>query len=221
MSSSSSLVSYASFSLTSLCGWVAHTPLQAAGGGSAGTGACTAANASCPGGGASGDYCELHQTSAIPGTAAVTIGAGGIAGIASGLSTNGGTGGNTSFGSLCIAQGGLGSLSGNTNVGTSQLFFPGGAASSGAADVGTLQVPGSPGLAGLRLSATVAMPGYGANSRFGGGGQTLANNAAGTRTAQPGNGYGSGASGPVSTSTAGSLVGAAGAPGLVIVWEFS
>ena len=74
-----------------------------------GGGGSGARKQSDPGGGGGGGACvqRLFQLSDLPGSAAVTIGAGGAA-IASGTNANGNVGGTSSFGSLMSAYGGAG-----------------------------------------------------------------------------------------------------------------
>jgi hypothetical protein len=90
------------------------------GGGSGGCAATGSGQQAFSGGGGGGAYGKGRYTSGFSG-AAITIGAGGVAGSTSG---NGGNGGTTSFGSLLSVSGG----SGNTN----QTKATGGSTISGA-----------------------------------------------------------------------------------------
>lgn len=74
--------------------------------GGGGSGGRYQSGAAAGGGGGACVQC-LFQLSDLPGSAAITIGAGGAA-VASGTNANGNTGGNSSFGSLMTAYGGGG-----------------------------------------------------------------------------------------------------------------
>ncbi len=185
-----------------------------AGGGAGGGIAATGAGAAGAGsGGSAGSYGMLWLPSGVaPQT--ITIGAGG-AGVSG---ANGGNGGVTSFGALISCPGGLGGLSGagRSAAGVSAQAVAGGAPPSGA----SLGNGGAPSGSSIVLSASSALSGAGAPTRFGGGGTPAGLNATSGIAGNPGGGFGSGGSGACAVATGSSFKGGDGAPGLVIVWEF-
>ena len=162
------------------------------------------------GGGAAGSYSRKFVTAAqIGASQAVTIGAGGT----STTTTAGTSGGNTSFGSLCTANGGAGGVTG---------FAGGAVAAGGAAGTGDVTVPGQsggPALAGSGTNAPAAA-GWGGSGPYGAGGPALEYQIA-TGVNAPGRGYGSGGSGSCVSPSSSSTAGGAGQPGLVIVTELA
>ncbi len=117
------------------------------------------------GGGGGGGYSEKWIDVASLGTSeTVTIGAGGAGG-ASGGANNGTDGGTTSFGSHCVATGGLGGIAVNNAAGTKRPAA-GGRASNG--DINAKgENGGQPGRGGVDDNYG---QGYGGSSRFGEGG---------------------------------------------------
>jgi hypothetical protein len=92
------------------------------------------------GGGGSGGYSRKTLPAALVlGGVTVTIGAGGLPAIGA----NGGNGGATSFGALCVANGGFGGIVANPNQGAGE----GGAEAT--AGVGDIAFPGTCGAVGL------------------------------------------------------------------------
>jgi len=164
------------------------------------------------GGGGGGGYCRRYLTAAEIGVSqAITIGAGG-AGAAGGA---GGTGGNSSFGALCVANGG----GGGSLVSTPALPF-GGAA--GTAGIGNFGFNGSPGRTGMYFQGvTLACnAGNGGNSFFGQGGAGPIPWSNSFVAGMAGSGYGGGGSGGGAQNVGAGAIGAAGAPGCVLITEF-
>lgn len=183
--------------------------VQAPGGGSGGTSTTGGGQYSLGGPGGAGGYSRKFITS--PGaTETVTIGAAGAAG---GVGTNGGTGGTTSFGAHASATGGTGGGSAGANSaaqiiggGTGGIGSGGDINTTGGSRGPSLAIPGSSVYTGLE----------GANAVLGGGGQYGVD-----ATPPVCSGYGGGAGGQVLRASLSGLVGRAGAPGVVIVWEYS
>jgi hypothetical protein len=157
------------------------------------------------GGGGSGGYSRRTLTAAqIGASQTITIGTPGSGG-------NPGTAGTaTSFGTLCIANGGFGGISVGNPIG--------GAGGSISGAVGDVVAAGAPGVGGMLGSgANYAMSGQGGSSALGGGGTTpptgfQANGASGSN-------YGSGGAGGRSFDNAGAT-GGAGSPGAVFITEY-
>ena len=181
------------------------------GGGGGGGSTAAASQAAASGGGGSGGYGEGVYDVTATASVAVTVGAGGAAGVAA--NGAGGNGGTTSFGVLLSVNGGIGAPAG-TGAGTAlQPGFSGNGATAGTG--GTLvNAGGALGVSGLRVSAGSAFGGAGGNSIFGGGG---APGASGNGSA--GSAPGAGGGGALSVSATG-FSGGAGAGGIVIVEEF-
>lgn len=189
--------------------------IEAIGGGGAGggIGATGGGAAGAGSGGGAGSYGMLWLPAGVT-NQTVTIGAGG-AGVSG---ANGGNGGVTSFGALMSCLGGLGGLSGAglSAAGVSAQAVAGGALPSGA----SLGNGGSPSGSSIVLSASSALSGAGAPTRFGGGGTPAGLNATSGIAGNPGGGFGTGGSGACAVATGAAFKGGDGAPGLVIVWEF-
>jgi hypothetical protein len=195
--------------------------VQAPGGGSGGCSATTSNNAvSAPGAG--GTYAKVLVTTAFSGVT-VTIGAVGTAGGSGAPATNGGTGGTTSFGSIVSCPGGTGgafSAAAVTGLIT-VTAAPAAATISGAAST-MANTPGQAGALGYSITAgTVAYSGSGGNSELGLGGASRVTNAAAPTVGATGTGFGGGASGSILTGTQTTIAGAAGAPGIIVVYEFA
>lgn len=184
--------------------------VQGGGGGSGGTNSTTTGQVSFSGGGGGGAYAKSRYTSGIT-SQSLTVGAGGVAGAAGGT---GGTGGASNFGSLITAPGGNGSGASPSTSGTSISSGAAGAAIATGGNV--VNSPGSYGTYGLAING-IAVSGTGGPSVFGGGGTPVVGTSIGT----PAQSKGSGAGGSFSAPSTGALVGAAGAPGIIIVWEFA
>lgn len=169
-------------------------------GGGAGGGDLSAA-VGAAGGGGSGGYCrKFFLAVTIGASQSVTIGAGGI---------HSANGGNTTFGALLTANGGVG--------GTDGAGGQGGV--GGTATGGDLNVQGgSGGTAGLENGSTnYNVSGFGGGNLYGAGGVGLVDNVDSAGVAATV--YGSGGSGGVRV-TNGAALGGAGANGICIVTEF-
>lgn len=191
--------------------------IQGAGGAGGGTSPTSAAQIAAAYGGLGGAYGKTAKIPVSTSTPiAVTIGAGGTG--AAGATGN--AGGNTSFGAFAIAPGGAGGALGPAGSGG----VLGADVSSSAICTGSAILITYPGGAGggpitISSSSSSIRSGKGGDSHygFGGGGTTGA-----TSTPATGKGYGSGGAGQAVGPTAGTaLSGAAGAPGVIIIWEYS
>ena len=177
-------------------------------GGGGGGGGTTTAYRTAGGGGGGGYSKKLIVSSSIPKTIALTVGAGGTAGVDTG--GTGGTGGTSSFGStpLIQATGGVG--------GTDFAATSGGGA-GGIGTLGDLNIKGGGGGTTLASTDVVSGGGIGGSSFYGGGAPSL--NASTHRTGADGGVYGGGGGG--ATSLDGNDVpGGVGAQGIVIVTEY-
>jgi hypothetical protein len=192
------------------------------GGGGAGGGAANPQDVLqyvlCGGGGGSGGYSRLtFQAAQVLGGVVVSVGAGGV-GVANGV---GGAGGVTSFGALCVANGGLGGNHCDANTGA------GGGGAGAPAGIGDIAFPGASGQSGV-FQDLASGAWYSANDAPGGwifGGTQTGLHASGTGTAGlPGVDHsGAGGSGAVinqAASSIGSFPGGAGALGFCVVTEF-
>lgn len=174
-----------------------------AGGGSAATDAGTISVGTGGGGGAT----ATGFFATTPGyTASLVVGAPGV-GVSGG---NGTAGGNTSFGALLLAQGGLGGLL----YGPTSPPFTGGWPNTAAATGGYLQVAGSDGGAGIMIGTT-GISGAGGNSLHGVGGG-VANVGAGGAAKN----FGAGGGGSVSNQSSAAFAGGTGSGGLILIEEF-
>lgn len=187
--------------------------VEAVGGGGAGGGApATGASAVSVGtGGTSGSYGKGIYTTGFSGVA-VTVGAKGAA-IAG---ETGGVGGSSLFGSLLIAPGGAGGI----RKGPSEPILGITGSSSGATVTGgnIISAPGTPGGYSMAISQLGTVGGPGAPSVFGGGGTLNIAGMNGVDGTAPGSGGGGAFQGE---NKATALSGGAGAPGIVIVWEYA
>ena len=189
--------------------------VECVGGGGAG-GYCTATAGQyfAGGGGGSGGYSRSTLTAAQLGLSQpITIGA---AGAPIGAS-DGGPGGDTSFGSICIAKGGTG---GRASLGSGVQIGSGGA--GGVAGTGDIAAAGSPGGGGFYGGGgnDVATAGEGGSSFFGGGAPGIYVQA-GPSTGQAASSYGSGGAGGTSANTPSGSNGGAGSSGIVVVTEYN
>jgi hypothetical protein len=159
------------------------------------------------GGGGSGGYSRKTVNRAEIGVSqVVTVGAGGT-----GTTGNGNVGGGTSFGALCVANGGGGASWGNFSVEPTG----GAGAAAGTGDVAVAGTPGSFGWLGRDGTVTYTTCGDGAPGPLGGGSQGHTTTVGGNAT-----GYGAGGAGGSSWAGNGDLNGGSGSGGLVIVTEF-
>lgn len=154
-------------------------------------------------GGGAGGYFEVFQSAAGLGSVSVTIGAGG----GGNAGANGGSGGSTTVGSIGAANGGTG---GNTGNNSSE------GGSGGSGTVGTLLIKGGGGGSQFWAATSVnqTFSGAGGSSCLGGG---AAGREANITPGLTGGNYGGGGSGSsVSGGTGGN-----GAPGVIIVEEYT
>ena len=187
--------------------------VTALGGGGAGGGgfATTSSTFAVGSGGASGSIGEGAFSSGFAGVT-VTVGAAGAQ-----VSGNpGGAGGTSSFGSLVSAPGGGGGQVAAV-VSTSNIIS--GQGSPAAAATGSsgfiYGMQGQPGMNGFITNGLITS-GQGAASRYGSGGANTSLGVGG-----PGSGFGAGGGGSANQFSASASLGGAGAPGLVIVEEYS
>jgi hypothetical protein len=183
--------------------------VKAIGGGGAGGGAygTDGSHITCCGGGGAGGYAEGYFTSSFSGVT-VTVGAAGVG--ASGAS--GGNGGGSSFGSLLVVAGGSGGVYELPTV----TPAPGGAGAA-APTTGYLKEAGGAGQQGYYVSSTLPFGGAGANSPLGAGGAS----SLGTQGGTAATGYGAGGGGGSNGNSQAANTGGNGAPGLVVVYEYS
>ena len=178
--------------------------VQAAGG-AGGSSTSVAAPSGMGAGGGSGSYGEIVIPAALlPSSVSITVGAGAPAPTA----TNSGTaGGNSSFGSFVITNGGQGGSISNVAVNGAN----GGSIGSG----GDVNLPGWPGSSNGYDTASL-IGGAGGNSPFGGAGgkEIITGNTAGVSGV-----LGGGGGGGRSTSALGGVSGGAGGNGIVTVEE--
>ncbi|MBB6320600.1 hypothetical protein [Paraburkholderia tropica] len=185
------------------------------GGGSGGVAAPGTGSGGISKAGQSGAYAKVRFTTGFSG-AAVTVGAAGSAGAAG--ANAGGTGGTTSFGSLISCPGGSGSPAGSTNSG--YVFLPSvfGAAAATITG-GTTLASLAPAVGSVNVAAAsggVGVAGSGANTPLGIGGIGATQG-----PGNAGNGYGVGAGGSYAGTGTAAQAGAAGTPGVVIIYEYA
>lgn len=187
--------------------------VQGAGGAGAGTNS-PATMCAASGSGTSGAYAKAIIDNPTP--QQITVGSGGKGGV-NNPAGNGNAGGQSSFGSLVTAIGGLGGEAMTAGTGVWSAFFSGtmpaiqftGASISG-------RGCGMPTIS-LRLGGVFSYSGNGGDSIFGAGGI----GSRGQSRGGDGVGYGAGGAGAnVNGGIAGSFTGGDGADGVVIVWEY-
>jgi hypothetical protein len=190
--------------------------VYAQGGGGGGAGAPAAGSGNCAAGipGNGGSFGKGIYFSGFDG-AAITIGAGGIAGVAN--VNDGGNGGTTSFGVLISCPGGPGGEQGSVDAGGAS----GGNGNPSGLPSGANLEEKQGGLASLSFglaSVSVADSGNGGNAGDGGGGAPAPTaNSNGQAAESPG----SGASGTFGQNNTGTLNGAAGASGYLIIEDYT
>lgn len=181
--------------------------IQGGGGAGGGSPATGAAQVSAGGGGGAGGYIKSRITSGFSG-ASVVIGAAGT-GV---LGNNGNAGGNSSFGAL-VANGGAG---GTFQGPVAAAVGPGG--SGGTSSVGNIETnSGNSGMYSLIINTGGALPGNGAPSRKGPGGNPGIN----ANGSAPTSGAGGGGGGTIVGASQAARAGGNGETGTVIVWEFA
>ncbi|MEK8952658.1 carbohydrate kinase [Escherichia coli] len=187
--------------------------VQGAGGAGAGTNS-PATMCAASGSGTSGAYAKAIIDNPTP--QQVTVGSGGKGGV-NNPAGNGNAGGQSSFGSLVTAIGGLGGEAMTAGTGVWSTFFSGTMPAvqfTGANIFG--RGCGMPTIS-LRLGGVFSYSGNGGDSIFGAGGI----GSRGQSRGGDGVGYGAGGAGAnVNGGIAGSFTGGDGADGVVIVWEY-
>ncbi|CAL9613959.1 hypothetical protein SUDANB1_05686 [Streptomyces sp. enrichment culture] len=187
--------------------WLARVEVevQGGGGGSAGGNADAGEAIVRPGGTGGGYSRSLIEASALGASTTVKVGAGGTAGDAS---NEGGDGGQSSFGSLVVAPGGFG---GTANMPSSTTTDTSQGIAGPSAGTGDITMGGGASGSAIRLNATNGVSGFGGSSFMGTGGlgRSTQGNGLGPR------GRGAGAGGALSFG--GSVNGAPGGDGMVIV----
>lgn len=208
------------YSYTPNTSLVRYCVVEGIGAGGAGGGCvgATGTTVAVGGGGGSGEiFIHLYTASTLSAGVTCTIGAGGT-----GVSGNtGNAGGNTSFGTRLVANGGAGGV-GATSAAGNQFTLAGVGGSGGAS--GSSDTPvvraagwcGDPGYGSYVDKFAIA--GEGASSRWGTGGRYVpfTYNATGNAA----NGYGSGGAGTCNYTAGSSKAGGAGADGLMIITEY-
>jgi hypothetical protein len=185
--------------------------VQGGGGQCGGTAASGVSQSVEGGGGGGGGYSESFiLAAALAASETVTVGSGGSAGAAG---APGAIGGTSSFGAFLSASGGNGGVAGSASGGNAVV--DGGQGGSGASG-NIINLTGGTGAAGLVIGGVAMRGNAGGTSRYGTGTATGATDTNG----QVGNNYGGGGGGTRSGSSQAARVGAAGAPGLVIVEVF-
>lgn len=192
---------------------VLFVQLVGAGGGGGGCVASAAAQAAFGLPGGAGGYSEKTIAIAAGDTFAYVIGAGGLAGAAG--NNLGGVGGTTSFGAAPLLQatgGGRGATSWPS--GNSTILDNGGG--GGVGSLGDLNYNGQDGLMSCRFGSQ-CQGGEGGSGPFGSGGPMRDTTGPGT----VGSGFGTGGTAGVSIISQPAQAGAAGAPGLIVVMEYT
>jgi hypothetical protein len=187
----------------------AFVECQASGGGGNG-GTSDATHCTGGGGGTGGAYANKWLTAAqIGASQTITVPGGTVAGA---------TGGDCSFGALCIAKGGPGA----TTAGSTGVIGAPGAATPGGS-VGDLIIPG--GIGDYAPYFAVAMQwlpegARGGDAHLGRGAPPIAQGGGGTSNGLTGQLWGGGGGGGVANQVAGTATGGAGAQGCCLVTEF-
>lgn len=190
-------------------------------GGGGGGGGVDGLDADCgagAGGGGGGATCiEFFPASTVGASQAVTIGAGGTAGTDSG--GDGGNGGDTTFGALHTAGGGVGGTGRQTaNSGEVTNGGAGGTATGGLVNIAGGR--GGPGIQ-IEISQEAAFGGPGGGSFWGGGAPQVIKSAAGTVAGATGAVYGGGGGGAAMINGTTGAAGGAGIGGICVVLEFA
>lgn len=183
--------------------------VQGAGGAGGGSPATNSGQAGIGAPGGAGAYAESLITSAFSGVT-ITVGAGGT-GVSGAVGNNGGP---SSFGALISCPGGRGGPSGGPG---SPPFAIGSLNSSAPSGGNIMSNIGSGGVEVNALALLNIIGGYAIPSIFGAGANLAVAGVAGTASTSPGSGGGATANTPSKAAVAGG----AGAPGIVIVWEYA
>lgn len=185
------------------------------GGASGGTAATSTGQGAAGASGGNGAYGKGRFTSGFSGIT-VTIGAGGAVGAAG---APGGSGGTTSLGSIFVLPGGIGGAAGAA-VPNSSANISG----SGAINTGTITGAniagylGALSTSGMTISPAIVQNGAAISGPFGSPNTSLGT---GTSSGRSSNGYGVGAGGASALASSAAQVGAAGLPGLLIIFEYA
>lgn len=199
--------------------------VQAPGGGSGGCALTAAANFCVAVSSGAGSYAEGLFTTSFSGIT-MTIGAVGTAGTAG--NNAGAAGGTTTAGALISCPGGVAGAGGASTANSGVYVVAAGGTASAAACTLTpssamiRSVPGQGAGMGNAQGTTAALQFYGSagNSFMGFG--PIQNNTASAQLAGPaGTGFGSGSAAPVSSASQAAIAGTAGAPGIIVVWEYN
>ncbi|MCO4880229.1 hypothetical protein [Paraburkholderia caribensis] len=186
--------------------------VQGAGGAGGGCSATSSSQVMIAAAGSAGGYTEHYMTSGFDGLP-IIIGAGGTP-----TFSVGGVGGDTTVGgTLLVAKGGGGGTVQGPAANTSPLNANNGANPGIASGGNLLNVTGAVGSASIYVSGPI-IAGLGADSPFGTGGVW---GGFGNPAPKQGSGYGSGGGAAVNSTSGAAILGGAGAPGVVIVYEYS
>lgn len=197
--------------------------VESVGGGAGGGGAQPAnISAHCIGGAGGAGGTALAFITNLAASYAITIGTGGLGGTIS-LPT-GSDGGTTSFGTDCVATGGIGGGPGNTPTvsNTNAIVASGG--NPGRGTVGNVRL-GSYEAAAVSVGSPYGnVTGNGGSTPYGTGGARVGASGKASTRGNNATGRGAGGSGALSvadssTSSAGNI-GGDGTPGVVLIWEF-
>jgi len=190
-----------------------------AGGGSGGAEQSGVGVSAGNGGGGGGGVIGIIPASSLSASESYSVGTSGTAGNNTGTN-DGGTGGNTTFGTLITANGGIG----GSGMASGVLFSgSSGAGGQPSNSVGLPNVAGGPG--GFFRTGSYGKGGHGGGTILGGGTFTLARSSTsnGAIVGVNGKNYGCGGGAPTSVITVSgtqNASGAAGANGIIIIEEF-
>jgi hypothetical protein len=184
-----------------------------AGGGGGGVAGNASNAAGAAGGGAGGYSRKIASAATVGASQSVTIGAAGT-GAAAG-NNNGGAGGQTSVGSLCVANGGAG----GNGTNTFPAATPGAGGTAGTGDVASPGSAGGGAWAGAASVVNSVVSGGGGSGPFGEGGLPVFANA-GVAAGAVASGYGAGGSGAAAHASTSNAAGGAGVAGFVFITEF-
>jgi hypothetical protein len=174
------------------------------------------------GGGGSGGYSRTTVlASMVMGGVMVTIGVGGVGGIAA--AGAGGDGTPTSFGAMCVANGGQGGTTAGPVGGNQTSGYGGAGAPAGVGDIAFAGTAGQTGGYALPSEEVEVVGGLGGAAPLGGGVAKEAATLAGTNVVAPGGpgmSPGAGGGGASSANPAATPSGGAGANGFCMVTEY-
>lgn len=193
-------------------------------GGGAGGGGAQSANvaAHCIGGSGGAGGTALAFISTLAASYAITIGTGGLGGTIA--SPTGSDGGTTSFGTDCVATGGIGGGPGNTPAVSTANAIVASGGNPGRGTVGNVRL-GSYEAAAVSVGSPYGnVTGNGGSTPYGTGGARVGASGKATTPGNNATGRGAGGSGALSvadssTSSAGNI-GGNGTAGVVLIWEF-